>query len=159
MILIALGANLPSSFGAPKDTCEAALAELDGEGVKIVKRSRWYSTAPVPASDQPWYVNGVAQVETSRGPRELLALLHSIEAKFGRVRSETNAARVIDLDLLAHGSHVIQSPDITVPHPRMTERAFVVMPLVEIAPDWVHPVLRQPARALISLLTGEQRVL
>jgi 2-amino-4-hydroxy-6-hydroxymethyldihydropteridine diphosphokinase len=107
MILIGLGANLASAeFGAPPASLEAALRMLQESGVRIVARSRWYRSAPVPASSQPWFVNGVAAVETTLDPVALLALLHEIEARFGRVRRERNAARVLDLDLLDYAARV-----------------------------------------------------
>ncbi len=140
-ILIALGANLPSdSFGSPRETLEAALAELERRGVRVVRRSRWYESAPVPPSGQPWYVNGVAAVETSLDPVALLAALHEVEQEFGRVRGARNAARVVDLDLIAYGEEVRPGPEAPIlPHPRAAERAFVLLPLVEVAPGWRLP--------------------
>lgn len=146
MIFIGIGANLPSpQYGPPRDTCEAALAELEKRRVRVAARSQWYRSRPQPASgqptsDQPWFVNGVARVETALGPVDLLALLHEVEAAFGRRRTVANAARVLDLDLLAHGetlSDGVEGPIL--PHPRLHERAFVLYPLRDIAPDWRHP--------------------
>ena len=142
MILIGLGANLPSAeFGGPPASLEAALAMLQQSGVAVVRRSRWFRTAPVPASDQPWFVNGVAAVETALDPAALLALMQAIEARFGRVRRERNAARVLDLDLLDYEGRVSQAgdPPPILPHPRLAERAFVLRPLAEVAPRWRHP--------------------
>ena len=142
MILIALGANLPSpSHGAPRAACEAALEALSAAGVRVMRRSRWYESAPVPASDQPWFINGVAAVETELSAADLLALLHRIEADFGRARRVRDEARVLDLDLLAYGDRVSAPGETPVlPHPRMAERAFVLLPLAEMAPGWRHPV-------------------
>ncbi len=118
-ILIGLGANLPGRWGPPRATCEAAVAALEAEGLRVVRRSRWYESAPVPASDQPWYVNGVIAVETGLSPEALLALLHRVEARFGRERRTRNEARVIDLDLLAYGERVNDGPaPPLLPHPR-----------------------------------------
>ena len=100
MILIGLGANLPSLAGAPPATLAAALEALIEAGLVLERRSPWYRTAPVPAGDQPWYVNGVAAVATRLGPADLLALLHRIEARFGRIRRRRNEPRPLDLDLL-----------------------------------------------------------
>ncbi len=140
-ILIALGANLPSAdLGSPRETLEAALAELSRRGVEVQRRSRWYESAPVPPSGQPWYVNGVALVRTDLPPEALLALLHEIENRFGRVRGERNAARVVDLDLVAYGDLVRPGPAPPIlPHPRTHERAFVLLPLAELAPGWRLP--------------------
>ena len=138
-IYIGLGANLDHpEHGSPLETCTAALAALSARGVTVVAVSRWFKSAPVPESDQPWFVNGVAQVETDRDAADLLAVLHEIEADFGRVRGEPNAARTLDLDLLDFHGQVADHPAL--PHPRMMDRAFVLFPLYAIAPDWTHPV-------------------
>lgn len=156
-ILIGLGANLSGPSGSPRQACEAALARLETEGVRIKRRSRWYESAPVPASDQPWYVNGVAEVETALDPAALLALLHRIEADFGRERRERNEARVLDLDLLAYGTRVNDGPEPPLlPHPRLAERAFVLLPLAEVAPDWSDPRSGRPVQALIAALPPGQ---
>lgn len=153
MILIALGANLPSAAGAPVATLTAALAALEDEGVRVRKTSRRYRSAPVPASAQPDYVNAVAIVETSLDPKALLALLHRIEARFGRVRGAKNEARTLDLDLLAYDDRVDDGADGPIlPHPRLHERAFVLRPLAEIAPEWRHPTLGVSALLLAENL-------
>jgi 2-amino-4-hydroxy-6-hydroxymethyldihydropteridine diphosphokinase len=140
-ILVGIGANLASArFGPPRDTVEAALAALARAGIAVTARSRWFESAPVPLSDQPWYVNGVALVASSLAPRALLDRLHEIEAAFGRVRGVPNAPRVLDLDLLAHGTSVLaEEGGLVLPHPRLAERAFVLLPLADVAPDWRHP--------------------
>ena len=158
MILVGFGANLPSPrHGDPVATCTAALAALERAGVRVRRRSRWYRSAPVPPSDQPWFVNGVAEVETDLDPAGLMAVLHGIERDFGRVRRERNEARVIDLDLLAYGDRV-SGPDQTprLPHPRLADRAFVVLPLAELDPDWRHPESGLRARDLASRLPPDQ---
>ncbi len=132
----------------------ARLAELD---VTVVRRSRWYTSAPVPPSDQPWFVNGVALVATGLGPANLLATLHRIENEFGRVRRVRNEARVIDLDLLAYGDLVLgEGEGLVLPHPRLRTRAFVLLPLAEVAPDWRHPVSGEAVEDLIRTLPADQ---
>ena len=158
MILIGLGANLPSArYGDPVNTCEAALAALGQAGVRVVARSRWYRSAPVPASDQPWFVNGVAEVETDLAPAALLEVLHGIEQDFGRVRRARDEARVIDLDILAYDG-VVSRPGETpaLPHPRLAERAFVVLPLADLAPEWRHPVTGERAGDMARRLPAGQ---
>lgn len=149
LILIGLGANLASPrFGAPEKTLAAALAELETRGVHVARRSRWYSSAAVPPSDQPRYINAVAAVETDLSPVALLEVLHAIERDFGRRRSVPNAARVIDLDLLAYGDLIRTGAAPLLPHPRLAERAFAVLPICDIAPDWRHPELGRSAAEL-----------
>jgi len=145
MILIGLGANV--SFhrtGSPRATCGAALEQMARSGIRISQRSRWYESAPVPVSEQPWYVNGVVVAETTVSASDLVDRILEIELNFGRQRGEINAPRTLDLDLIAYGSAVIDSKTarghaIRVPHPRMAERAFVLLPLRDVAPDWRHP--------------------
>jgi 2-amino-4-hydroxy-6-hydroxymethyldihydropteridine diphosphokinase len=159
-ILVGIGANLPSArFGSPRQTVEAALLALAAGGIDIVQRSRWYETAPVPASDQPNYVNGAALVASSLAADALLALLHRIEADFGRVRSVPNAARVLDLDLLAYGELVIERPGgLILPHPRLAERGFVLLPMADLVPDWHHPVSGLTLPQMIAQLPPGQDV-
>jgi 2-amino-4-hydroxy-6-hydroxymethyldihydropteridine diphosphokinase len=158
MILVALGANLPSpEHGPPRQTLSAALDALAAEGVTVMRRSRWYETAPVPVSDQPWYVNGVAVVETGMTPIELLSLLHGVEERFGRVRGERNAPRIVDLDLLTYGDIVGDGTDgLVLPHPRLHQRAFVLLPLRDVAPHWRHPRLGRTVDEMIAALPPDQ---
>ena len=158
-IFVAFGANLPSRLhGSPAATCLAALAALEARGVKILRRSAFYESAPVPVSDQPWYVNGVAEVATALDPAALLAVLHEIEREFGRERRELNAARVMDLDIVAYGRLVRDDPPPILPHPRMAGRAFVLLPLQEIAPGWVHPVSGLSVEELAARLPAGQQI-
>ncbi len=155
MILLALGANLPNPrFGPPRATCEAALRELEARGIRVVKRSRWYRSRPVPPSAQPDYVNGVVAVETALDPAALLAELHGIETAFGRERREKNAARMLDLDLIAYHERVSDGGrgGPILPHPRMAGRAFVLAPLREVAPDWRHPASGRTLDELLAAL-------
>jgi 2-amino-4-hydroxy-6-hydroxymethyldihydropteridine diphosphokinase len=156
-ILIGLGANLPNPrFGAPVTTLNAAVNRLKELGIRILARSRWYESAPVPVSDQPKFVNAVVSVATELQPEALLALLHRIEAEFGRVRSVRNAARMLDLDLIAYRNVVNHDGVPQLPHPAMHLRAFVLLPLREIAPRWVHPWLGKSLDELIEELPPGQ---
>ena len=159
-IYIALGANLPSDHGAPEATLEAALAAIRAAGVTIEARSPWYASAPVPRSEQPDYVNGVARVCTQLGPAELLALLHRIEDAFGRVRRYRNESRVVDLDLIDYGGVVAGSHGggPVLPHPRAHLRGFVLLPLRDVSPDWCHPVSGRSIDALIGDLSDPDDV-
>ena len=140
MILIALGANIPGPAGGPKETLERALTLLEERGARVVKRSHWYKSSPVPPSGQPDYINAVVQVETELEAPDLLKLLHKIEAELGRTRRQRWEARPVDLDLLVYDHICIcegtqgKGAGLILPHPRMHLRRFVLMPLAEIAP-------------------------
>jgi 2-amino-4-hydroxy-6-hydroxymethyldihydropteridine diphosphokinase len=157
-VLIGMGANLPSPVqGSPRQTLEAALQALMRRGLEIRARSRWWESAPVPASDQPWYVNGVAELAGVPDPEALLALLHEVEAEFGRLRSVPNAPRILDLDLLAYGDLLRSGPAPPIlPHPRLAERAFVLRPLAEVRPGWRHPATGHDVARMIAALPADQ---
>lgn len=157
-ILIGVGANLESErWGPPRVACEAALLALAQRGIKVRRRSRWFRSAPVPLSDQPWYVNGVALVDTLLPPEALLGELHAVERLFGRERRIRNETRVIDLDLLAYDELVRQGPGPPIlPHPRLSERAFVLLPLSDLLPHWRHPADGRKLSALIASLPPDQ---
>ena len=159
MILIGIGGNLPSPrFGPPRDTLAAALVELEVVGILIAARSAWYRTEPVPQSDQPWFVNAVASLTTHLAAQDLLAVLQTVEGQFGRVRNHRNAARVLDLDLLDYRGQVTETASLVLPHPRLHQRRFVLLPLAEIAPDWRHPLSGFTAEQLLARLAEKQLV-
>jgi 2-amino-4-hydroxy-6-hydroxymethyldihydropteridine diphosphokinase len=137
---------------------EAALGELGRRDIRTRRLSPWYRSAPVPVSDQPWYVNAVAEISTDLPPDGLLAEMHAVEAAFGRVRSARNAARFIDLDLLDFCGEIAPggAGKATLPHPRLAERAFVLRPLADLAPDWHHPASGLPIDALVARLPADQ---
>ncbi len=152
-ILIALGANLASpDFGFPRETLIAAGVRLGMLGVDTLALSRWYRSPAWPPSEQPDYVNAVIRVATEAKPLALLELLQRVEEEFGRVRTVRNAARVLDLDLIAYNQEVIRTADdrLILPHPRMRERPFVLLPLRDVAPAWRHPVTGEPVQALLD---------
>lgn len=165
MILIGLGSNLTGGqFDSPRAVLEAALAKMSDRGIVVKKLSRFYQSEPVPISDQPWFVNAVAAVETELSPTDLLQELHEIESSLGRERRVRWEARVLDLDILAYHERIMPSPEvwlarhrqisaenvapeeIVIPHPRLHERLFVLKPLMDIFPNWRHPVLAKTAR-------------
>lgn len=149
---VALGANI----GEPVQHLRAAVVDLDAlPGTTVVARSSLYRSAPVGLVDQPDFINAVVSVDTTLAPLDLLQALLAIEARHGRVRSVPNAPRTLDLDLLLHGDAVMTSPALTLPHPRMHERAFVLQPLVEIAPDVVLPGLG-PARDFLAAVANQE---
>ena len=152
-ILIALGANMPSRVGPPAETLKAALAALGEAGVTVLKVSTFIETVAWPNPADPPFTNAVAEIQTDLEPLALLELLHAIETAFGRVRSHVNAPRPLDLDLLAHGTTVVTGAQLSLPHPLMARRQFVLEPLVEIAPDWRHPVSGLTAHQMLAALT------
>lgn len=141
-IIVAIGANLTGADGrGPQASCIWAadrLAEI--AGLHEVGRSRWFRSPAHPPSSQPDYVNGVVMLEGAIGPLVLLDTLQAIEAEAGRVRSVANAARTLDLDILAMDGLSIEQPRLVIPHPRLHLRAFVLRPLGDVAPNWRHPV-------------------
>ena len=147
-VIVALGSNLRGSFGSSEALLEAALEQFETAGLKVVARSSWWRSAAWPDPTGPEYRNGVAVVETALDPRETLAALKAIERRFGRERGEANAARTLDLDLIAHGRSVLHGPGLTIPHPRAHERRFVMGPLAELMAAWRHPATGKTAKAL-----------
>ena len=160
-VLVALGANLAGPDGQPPLlTCRWAAGQLAAlPGLRLDLVSGWYRTAPVPPSGQPDYVNGVALLSGRADPQTLLGALHGIEARAGRMRGTPNAARTLDLDLLAMDSVVLPGPAPILPHPRLHERMFVLQPLCDVAPGWVHPVLGLNAAALLARLRQQGQAL
>lgn len=158
-IFIGAGANLPHpSYASPRETLQAALLELGRRRTRVLRYSRWYRTAPVPASDQPWYVNVVVEADSGLSADDLLTTLHEIEELFGRVRSVQDAPRLIDLDLLDFRGEIAApgSGRATLPHPRMAGRAFVLRPLTDLAPAWRHPVSGVAIQDLLDALPADQ---
>jgi 2-amino-4-hydroxy-6-hydroxymethyldihydropteridine diphosphokinase len=151
MILIAIGANLPGANGEPADeACRAAASAIRAlPGLQFRALSAWYRTAPVPQSSQPDYCNGVIRVEGQVSPEVLLKQLQAIETGFGRVRGAANAARVLDLDIIDINGMIRAVPDPILPHPRAHLRAFVLRPILDVAPGWHHPALHSSVTSLL----------
>ncbi len=151
---------MPSRFGSPCETLQAAKLAMQDKGITVCGESGTWLSAPVPVSDQPWYHNEVVCVETDSSPFQLLDILQDIENEFGRVRTVRNAARILDLDLIAYHNEILNKPELIVPHPRMHKRAFVLLPMRELIKDWEHPVLGVTLDDFImNLPEGQEAVL
>ena len=159
-IVVAVGANLPGADGRrPMQTCEFAVRAIAGlPGVCALTRSRWFSSAPVPPSGQPRYINGIVRFRATLSPADLLERLHAIEAMAGRTRPVPDAARTLDLDIINMNGVIRSAPDPVLPHPRAHLRGFVLLPLRDVVPDWVHPVTGQGIRMLIDQLPPQDVV-
>ena len=152
-IYIALGSNL----GDKENNMKEALQRLAQKGVTVCKVSGFMATRPYGVTDQPDFLNAVAEVKTDNSPTELLRVLLQVEQEMGRRRIRHWGERNIDLDLLLYDSQIIDLPDLKVPHPDMQNRDFVLRPLAQIAPDAVHPVLRKTAERLWKELQARGR--
>ena len=152
-MVIALGANDKGVWPSCIDLLEAAVARFRAEGVDVLARSSWWRSAAWPDPSDPPFVNGVAIVSTAHDPHALMQTLGRLEAAFGRERDRLNAPRTLDLDLIAYGRLSGDLDGLILPHPRAAERLFVMGPLAEIAPDWVHPTAGKTAKALALACT------
>jgi len=151
MIFIGIGTNLAGQYETPLQAAKASICALSKQGVRIVKNSSFYTSPPMGPRNQPFYVNAVIGVQSCLSPVGLLRLCHRIEADFGRKRGKKWHARPLDLDILDwHGRITAKAPQL--PHIGITKRAFVLLPLREIAPHWRHPATGQPIDALIRHL-------
>lgn len=156
---VAIGGNLtPEGYDTLEDVMADALKSVANQALEIEQVSKWFETAPVPVSDQPWFLNAILRVRTKMSATQLLACLHDIEANFGRVRKQRNEARILDLDLIDYDGLVQDDETITVPHPRMHQRAFVLLPLQDIDPNWHHPVTNIGISQLIAQMPEGQDI-
>lgn len=142
--------SLGSNVGDREQQIAAAIQALGAKGIRVVRQSSIYSTEPVDVATQSWFLNCVLEIETDLMPRQLLRTFKETENELGRKYTVRRGPRVIDIDILLYGSSVVQTPELEIPHPRMTQRRFVLVPLVEIAPAVHHPVENKNAEELLA---------
>jgi 2-amino-4-hydroxy-6-hydroxymethyldihydropteridine diphosphokinase len=157
MILISIGANLPGPDGqSPLETCDQAVEAIAAiPGLQLVTASPWYRTAAISQFAQPDFCNGIVRMEGEITPEALLTELQEIERRFGRQRAFPDAPRTLDLDIIDLNGAVRAIPPVFLPHPRAHLRAFVLRPILDVAPGWRHPVLRQGVASLLAELAPQ----
>ena len=154
LVYLGLGSNL----GDRKGAIERAIEKMAEQGIRVVRRSSLFETEPMELRDQPWFLNLVVEAETELFPRQLLNKILAIERELGRRRRERNGPREIDIDVLLYGKSVVRIDALEIPHPRMQDRRFVLAPLIELAPEMRHPVVKKTFRQLLETLEGQRVV-
>jgi 2-amino-4-hydroxy-6-hydroxymethyldihydropteridine diphosphokinase len=149
MILHKAYISAGSNLGDRAANLEFASVSLNKSGI-VSRVSSWFETEPVGFADQPWFLNLAMELETNLAPLDLLALCQAIEENCGRIRTFRNAPRTLDLDILLYNDTIYKDAKLTIPHPRMAERRFVLVPLAQIAPEIIHPVLKKSIRLLLE---------
>ena len=155
---ISLGANLKHNHKISlKKNIESAINLLPKYNIFVKKVSNWYESEPVPVSTQPWYLNAVLKIQTKKTPEKLIVLLHEIENTFGRKRSLLNEPRTLDLDIVDFEGLIKKERPI-LPHPRMHLRHFVLLPMQDIDPNWIHPIFKKSINDLIINYAPTQKI-
>jgi 2-amino-4-hydroxy-6-hydroxymethyldihydropteridine diphosphokinase len=151
-VYLSVGSNLGDRDAALRE----AIAALEPAGIRVLRVSSIYETEPLDVRDQPLFLNLVVEAETDLFPKQLLARTQAIEQRMGRKRGRPKGPRTIDIDILLYGSSVVDSGGLTVPHPRLPERRFVLEPLAELAPDLRHPVTRRTVHEMLSTVQDQK---
>jgi 2-amino-4-hydroxy-6-hydroxymethyldihydropteridine diphosphokinase len=150
--------SLGSNSGDRDVMLARALERLPSEDIRVVRASAVYETEPRDFSEQPWFLNQIVEIETSLFPRQLLSRLQKIELGLGRVREreQWKGPRTIDIDILFYGNAIVSTPGLEIPHPRLTDRRFVLEPLAELAPEFRHPRTRQTVKELLATVSNQK---
>ena len=156
-IIIGVGGNINSEDGMhPIETCNKAICLLKDYSIEVKKQSKWYNSEPIPKSNQPNFFNCVVIAITKSNEYDVLKFLHKIEAEFGRRRNKINEPRSIDLDLIDYSNKVLENKNLIIPHPRAHLRKFVMGPLAEINPNWIHPILKVNVLDILKKLNKQK---
>ena len=159
MIILGIGSNLTSNFGDRFENINLAISYLDGYGIKIIKRSSYYETFSRPNKNNPKFINIIVSTETYLLPKDLASVLIFIEKKLGRTRNKKNDPRTCDIDIIDYNNEILDftynNLDFTVPHKELIYRNFVLFPLQEILPNWIHPKTKETISTLIQKLSEE----
>ena len=155
-LIIAVGGNITNKQGVhPTKVCDDAINLLKDHKIYIEKQSKWYISEPIPVSSQPKYFNKVIMAKSFLNELEILKILHLIEKKFGRIRKKVNEPRIIDLDLIDCFGLILNNNNIILPHPRAHLRRFVMEPLLEINPNWYHPIYKIKVSEILKNLVSQ----
>ena len=155
---VALGANLKKNKNLSlQENIQNALKYFPEQSIKLIEMSNWYKSEPFPKLNQPWYINAVAKIATNKSPENLLNSLHKIEDSFGRKRNKLNESRTLDLDLIDFNG-IVKKENPILPHPRMHLRKFVLLPLRDVEPQWLHPCFKTKINKLLFLYTKNQKI-
>ena len=156
-IIIGIGGNIKSNDGShPVIVAKKAINLLKNYSIEITEQSSWYETEPIPKSDQPNFFNCVVFGNTTLNELDVLNSLHLIEHEFGRIRKKVNESRVIDLDLIDYSNKILTNDEITIPHPRAHKRRFVMEPLAELNPNWIHPILKKNVCQILKKINNQK---
>jgi len=150
--------GLGSNIGDKQGNIASALCRIS-EICEVKKKSRMYLTEPVGNTEQDWFLNCVVEIQTEIEPKQLLSSFKSIERKLGRAKNVKNGPRIIDIDILFYGNNIVTTKNLVIPHPLLHERLFVLQPMIDLNPDFIHPVLKKSIQELYKNHLGKEKVL
>ena len=156
-IIIGVGGNIKSDEGShPIHVAMKAINSLENYSIQVIEQSSWYESEPIPKSNQPNFFNCIVFANTILNELDVLKVLHKIEHTLGRRRKKVNEPRVIDLDLIDYSNKILSNEEIIIPHPRAHKRRFVMEPLAELDPNWVHPILKTDVSKILKKINNQK---